>query len=74
MVINILPVSGNINTTIQTPDGEVVPVNVSWSGRLLEVDGGWLNSGVCPIFCISPEIFPKGSGQRWYWYFVEVRF
>ena len=54
-VINILPGSGNINTTIQNPDGEVVPVTVSRSGCLLEVDDGWLNSGVCPIWCVSTD-------------------
>ena len=34
-VINVLSVPGNINTTIQTPDGEVVPITVSWSGCFL---------------------------------------
>ena len=56
-VINIPTRSGNINTTIQTPNGEVVLVTVSWSGRSLEVKNGWLNSGVQPIFCVSPKCF-----------------
>ena len=55
VVINIPPVSWNINTTIQTPDGEVVPITVSRYVRLLEVDDGWLNSGARPILCVSPE-------------------
>ena len=32
----------------------MVPVNVSWSDLLLEVDDGWLNSVVCKIRCVSP--------------------
>ena len=54
-VINILPGSGNINTTIQTHNGGVVPVTVSQSSRLFEVDDAWLNSGVRMILCVSPE-------------------
>ena len=54
-VINIMPRSGNINTTIQTTDGEVVPVTVSWPGRVLEVGYVWLNSGVLPIISVRPE-------------------
>ena len=54
-VINILPGNGNINTTIQIPYREVVLVTVSRSGRLIEVEDGWLNSCVIPIFCVSPE-------------------
>ena len=52
-VINILPVSRNINTSIQTPDGEVVLVAVFMSGRLLKVYNGWLNNRVRPILCVS---------------------
>ena len=40
VIINIPPGSGNINTTIQNPDGEVVLVIVSRSGYLLDVEGG----------------------------------
>ena len=65
-IINILPISGNINNTIQTPDGEVVPVTVSQSGSFLEVDDGWLNSGVYPFFCVRPETFTNQSGQQWH--------
>ena len=54
-VINIPPVYGNINTTIQTPDGEVFLFTLSLSGRFLEVYTFCLNSGFCPIFCVSPE-------------------
>ena len=54
-VININPVSGNISTTIQTPEGEMVPITVSRSVQLIEVEDGWLNRGVCTIFCVSPE-------------------
>ena len=54
-VINILSGSGNIDTTIQTPHGEVVMVNVSLSGRLIEVDDHWLNIVVRKILCVSPE-------------------
>ena len=36
--INILPGSGNINTTIKTPYGEVFPMTVSWPGHLLELE------------------------------------
>ena len=35
-VINITHGSGNINTTIQTPDGEVVPTTVYRSGSCLK--------------------------------------
>ena len=62
-VINILPRSGNINTTIQTPDGEVVPVTMSRSGHLFAVEDGWLNSGVPLIRCVSTETFPKRVSQ-----------
>ena len=58
-VINILPGSGNINTTIKTPDGEVLLVTVSQSGHFLEENNYWLNSGVYPIHFISPETFTK---------------
>ena len=34
-VINITPGSGNTNNTIQTPNGEVVPVILSRSGLLI---------------------------------------
>ena len=34
-VINIPTGSGNINTTIQTLNGEVVPVTMPWSSHLL---------------------------------------
>ena len=53
-VINIPPGSSNINTIIQTTNGEVVLVIVSHSGCLLEMDCGWLNSVVCPIICVDP--------------------
>ena len=61
-VINILPGSGNINTTIQNPDGEVVLVLLSWYSHLLEVDYGWLTSGILTSYCFSPENFPKWRG------------
>ena len=48
-VINNLPIYGNINTTIQTVNGEVVLVTVSRSIHLLDVDDDWLNIKVCPI-------------------------
>ena len=54
-VINIPPIYGNTNITIQTHDGEVVLVTMYWSGCLLEVDDGWLNSGVLPILCVIPD-------------------
>ena len=54
-VINIPPRYGNINTTIKTIDGKVFTVTLSWYGRLLEVDDGWLNSGFLHIHCVSPE-------------------
>ena len=43
-VINITPVSGNINTIILTFDGVVIPANMSRSGSLLEVDNVLLNN------------------------------
>ena len=55
VVINIFPGYGNINTTIQTPYGEVVPVTMSWSSRFIEVDYGCLNIGIHMIHCVSPE-------------------
>ena len=55
LVINISPVSGNISTTIQNPNWEVVPITVYWYGLFLEVDNVWLNSGVCIIHCVSPK-------------------
>ena len=58
-IMNVPSVSKNINTTVQTHDGEVVPVTVSCSCRLLEVDNSWLNSGFCPIFYVIPDTFPK---------------
>ena len=54
-VINVPPGSGNINTTIQTPKEEVVPVTVSRSSHFLEVEYGWLNRGVHPIHCVRPD-------------------
>ena len=54
-VINILPVSGNISTTIQNTDVGVVAMTVSRSVCLVVVDGGWLNLGVRPIRYVSPE-------------------
>ena len=54
-VINILPGYGNINTTIQTSDVEVVLVTVSRSGCLLELDYGWLIIGARPIYCFGRE-------------------
>ena len=56
-----LPTHGS--TTIQNPDGKSVPVIVSRYGCLLEVDNGWLTSGVHPIRCVSLETFPKQSGH-----------
>ena len=50
-VINIPTGSGNISTTIQTPEGEVVPITVSWSSLLVEVENFWLNSGFHTIHC-----------------------
>ena len=55
MVINIPPVSENISTTIQTPDGGVVLINVSRSSCFVGFEDGWLNIGVCLIHCASPE-------------------
>ena len=54
-VINILPGSGNISTTIQNPKGKSVPITVSRSGCLVGVDNGWLNVRFLPIICVSPE-------------------
>ena len=54
-VINITPIFGNISTTIQNTEGKVVPITVSQYGCLVEVDGGWLNSGVVTICFVSPE-------------------
>ena len=53
--IDNLPRSGNINTTIEAPNREVVPFNVSQFCRLLEVDGGWLKSGVRILCNVRPE-------------------
>ena len=53
--INIPPVSGNISTTTQNPEGEVIPITVSHYFCLVEVEGGCLNSRIHPIFCVSPE-------------------
>ena len=53
-VINITPIFRNISTTIQNTEGKVVPITVSQSGCSVGVDGGWLNSGVVPIFCDWP--------------------
>ena len=52
----------------------MVPVTVSCSSCFLEVDYGWLNSGFRLIWCVSPDNFPKQTGQWWYWYIVKVRF
>ena len=39
------------------PRGNIqVPITVYWSGHLVEVEYGWLNSGFRTIFCVSPEI------------------
>ena len=54
-VINITHKSGNISTTIQNYEGGVVLITVSWYGHLVEVENGWLNSGVHTILCVSPE-------------------
>ena len=54
-LINIMPGSGNINTTIQNPKGWVFPITVSRYGWLVEVDDGWLNIGARPILCVGPE-------------------
>ena len=54
-VVNILPRSGNINTTIQNHDGGEILITVSWSSFLFEVDDGWLNIGVRPICCVISE-------------------
>ena len=54
-IINIPPVSGNISTTTQNPEGEVIPITVSHYVCLVEVEGGCLNSRIHPIFCVSPE-------------------
>ena len=61
--INILPGSRNINTTFKTPDWELVLVIVSRYGFLIDVDNNWLTSGVYMICCVSPETFPKRSGE-----------
>ena len=62
-VIYIPPISGDINTTIQNPDGELVLVILLRSGFLLEVYDGWWTSGVRPIFYDSPDTFTKWSGH-----------
>ena len=54
-VINILLGPGNISTTIQTPKGEVVIINVYLYGCLVVVEDVWLNIGVRLILCVSPE-------------------
>ena len=48
-VINILPGSVNISTTIRTPKLEVFPITLSHSGRLVVVGYGRFNSGFYPI-------------------------
>ena len=55
LVINIPLGSGNISTTISTPVLGLVPMTVFRSGWLVEVDDGWLKSGVHKILCVSPE-------------------
>ena len=55
VVVNIKPGSGNISTTIQTPEGEVVLITVSRYGCLVRVKDGCLDSGVRPILYVSPE-------------------
>ena len=62
-VIYIPPGYRNINTTIQAPNGEGVWFNVSQSVGFLEVENGWLGSGIRPIFYVSPETFLKRSGH-----------
>ena len=57
VVINIPPgfFTLNISTTAQTTKGELFLIPVSWSGRFVGFDTGWMNSGVVPNFCVSPE-------------------
>ena len=50
-----MPGSGNISTTIQTPEGGVVLITVYRSGRLFEVVDDWINNGVRSILCVSSE-------------------
>ena len=47
--INNPPGYGNINNTIKTPNGEVFLFILSRSGHLIDVDDGWLTSGICPV-------------------------
>ena len=58
-VINIPPISGNSNITVQSPNGEVVPVILYCYSHFIELDDGWLTIGVGPICCVSPETFTK---------------
>ena len=44
-----------ISTTIQTPEGKVLPLTVYPHGRLDGVDNGWFNSWVILILFVSPE-------------------
>ena len=55
VVINFLPGSGKINTTIKSIDAEVVPITVSRYGCFLEVDNSLLNIGVRPILFVNSE-------------------
>ena len=74
-LINILPRSGNISTTIQNPEGGLVLITVSRSGWLVEVGYGWLISGVYPIFYMGPE-WVRGTYQELYGpsYFSQQRY
>ena len=57
VVINFLPrpSASNSSTTIQNPEGGVVPITVSPSGCLVGVGDIWLNSWAVPIRSVSPE-------------------
>ena len=70
VVINIIPGYGNINTTTQNTNGEVVLVTVYWSGSLIEVNMvGWIvrsvrfTVSVLSVFeiLIDPTIYVVGK-------------
>ena len=50
-----MPGCGDISTTIQSPEGEVVHVTVYWYGCLVEVEYVCLNIGFRLILCVSYE-------------------
>ena len=73
---NLISCTGNANTTIQTPDEEVVIITLYPSSRLLEVGDGWFIIRICMIRCARPDCvhdtYRPSQFSNWQQYLIQL--